>query len=206
MSRSAAKVATDGAPSVRWMAAFYGVSHTALQNWGKSGVDVFDFGQTLRHVQSLRTKPTGWKGAVDRDENAAAIELDDIRDLETAKLALTIRQAKKVDFQLEVEMARYILAETQREHGVRIGAAVKAAVLRLEADLPPVCEGLSAASMQKKFREAGDQVLKDLADMESDLWKDQSEREAIAKRRLKRKAPAKKKRAATKKKRPARKK
>jgi hypothetical protein len=61
------------------------------------------------------------------------------------------------------------LAET-KDALSRIGAAVKAAIARLEADLPPLLEGLSPAQMQKIVRGKCDEVLAQIEDASSKVW------------------------------------
>jgi len=59
------------------------------------------------------------------------------------------------------------------ESMLRIGAAVKAAIMRMEADLPPMLEGMTPAGMQKVIREKVDEVLSTLSDANAQIWKEE---------------------------------
>lgn len=62
--------------------------------------------------------------------------------------------------QLQADMGKLISLQEVREVAMRIGAGVKAAIMRFQADLPPMLEGLPPAKMQKIIQEKGDEVLR----------------------------------------------
>jgi len=47
---------------------------------------------------------------------------------------------------------------------------VKAAIMRMEADLPPMLEGMEPAAMQRTIRGKVDEVMATLADESSKVW------------------------------------
>lgn len=158
-------------PTFDQLAERYGVSKTTISKWRQLRVDIYDLSAVSRHVATLQKKPPGWKGGIAPENQPVDFEnLDAIENLENARLAKTILEAKRIAFALEVERGRFVDSESVRENGVKIGAAVKAAVLRLESELPPILEGLDAPEIQKQIRTAGDEILRMLADTESDLW------------------------------------
>jgi hypothetical protein len=75
--------------------------------------------------------------------------------------------------ELELEKQRGEVISFREVEGavVRIGAAVRAAVMRLEADLPQALEGLDAPAMQRTIRAAVDLILTDLSDRGAELTK-----------------------------------
>jgi len=64
-----------------------------------------------------------------------------------------------------------------KERDTRIANAVRAACIKLENDLPPKGVGLDEAGMQKAFRPVIRQILMDLADGQSEFWKDKDQPE-----------------------------
>jgi hypothetical protein len=73
----------------------------------------------------------------------------------------------------ELELSRLrgeVISYREVEEAVmRIGAAVRGATMRMEADLPPMLEGLSASKMQFVIRQVVDQVLGELSDQGNKL-------------------------------------
>lgn len=67
-------------------------------------------------------------------------------------------------YKLREAAGRYVSKTTVEESLIRIGATFKAALLRMEADLPPALEGMNPASMQQTIRGKIDEVLRTLAD------------------------------------------
>jgi hypothetical protein len=67
-------------------------------------------------------------------------------------------------YKLREAAGRYVSKTTVEESLIRIGATFKAALLRMEADLPPALEGMNPASMQKTIRGKIDEVLRTLSD------------------------------------------
>lgn len=45
----------------------------------------------------------------------------------------------------------------------------------MEADLPPMLEGMTPAQMQKVIREKTEEILASLSDASSEIWKDHDE-------------------------------
>ena len=52
----------------------------------------------------------------------------------------------------------------------KLGAVMRAGIMRLQADLPPVLEGRSPAEMAKRIGEAADKLLTELSSNAAEVW------------------------------------
>jgi hypothetical protein len=52
----------------------------------------------------------------------------------------------------------------------KLGALVRAGIMRMQADLPPALEGQSPSRMAKIIGESAERLLSELSETESDLW------------------------------------
>ena len=127
-----------------------GISARTLREWQKQGLSEAEM-QDRATRQRERAGASGSMSEVRLRKLTAEAEL---RELELEK-----QRGEVISFR-EVEGAV-----------VRIGAAVRAAVMRLEADLPQALEGLDAPAMQRTIRAAVDLILTDLSDRGAELTK-----------------------------------
>lgn len=91
-------------------------------------------------------------------------------DQAAAKLRLTNAQADIAELAAARKRGDQVDVSSVREDMLRIGGAVKASMLRLESDLPPLLVGLEAGAMQTRIRESTDAILLQLADMTGGLY------------------------------------
>jgi hypothetical protein len=54
----------------------------------------------------------------------------------------------------------------------KLGAVMRAGIMRLQADLPPVLEGRTPAEMAKRIGEAADKLLTELSSNAAEVWGD----------------------------------
>ena len=87
---------------------------------------------------------------------------------------------EKLEVQIELEkvklakeQGRLVSVEDIEERDTRIGAAVRAAMLQLTNDLPPTLAGLTEAQVAKKLVPYTKSILTQLANEQSEFWKDQ---------------------------------
>jgi phage terminase Nu1 subunit (DNA packaging protein) len=130
------------------------VSVRTLQKWEKEGLDITD------------------EAAVMLRADLAQGRKDSREDAGEAKLRKLIAEADRVELQVAKERGDLIAISEIDEVLMRLGAVVRAAIMRLEADLPPMLEGLSSAKMQKLIRSKVDEVLTALSDESAAIWKD----------------------------------
>jgi len=90
-------------------------------------------------------------------------------DARTLKVQI---DALRAGYALEIDQGKHVARAIIEEALMRIGSAVKAAVLRMEADLPPMLEGATPATMQRMIREKTDEVMTTLSDATADVWND----------------------------------
>lgn len=144
---------TKGRITQEAMAKLAGVSVRSLQKWEKEGVDITDEEAVMRRAALAQ-------GRKDEKEDATA-----------AKLRKLIAEADRVELQVSKERGDLISVAEVDEILLRIGSVVRASIMRLEADLPPMLEGLTPSKMQKLIRGKIDEVLTALADESSTIWK-----------------------------------
>jgi phage terminase Nu1 subunit (DNA packaging protein) len=147
----------------------------------KTGRNKFDLWRSVRgYIEFLQRSKT--EGAA---HIARSTQVGDPQELEElvrqVKAARTYNDARTLKVQIDALRAGYALEIDQGKHVaraiieealMRIGSAVKAAVLRMEADLPPMLEGATPAAMQRMIREKTDEVMTTLSDATSEVWKD----------------------------------
>lgn len=67
-------------------------------------------------------------------------------------------------YKLREAAGRYVSKAVVEESLIRIGATFKASLMRMEADLPPMLDGMQPAKMQELIRDKVDEVLRIMDD------------------------------------------
>lgn len=86
---------------------------------------------------------------------------------------LTLKTSLECElFQIRIDKERNLLIsrEEKNQSDVEIGAAVRAAVLALETQLPSMLEGRTAEEIQKTLKEKTSEILQMLSEKQSDFW------------------------------------
>jgi hypothetical protein len=172
-------------------AAQIGVSIPTLDSWKRCGVNVFDDDEVRRRIAKMRNIPPELKPEFQPQVCAHPSPPSDdptqidIESIIAQMLTVTDKhQAQTVKIQIDGLVNAYKLREAAglyvsrakvEEDLIRIGAAVKGAILRMEADLPPMLDGASPAQMQRTIRDKTDEVLAALSDASSEIWNDETE-------------------------------
>ena len=153
-----------------------GITYQTFLNWERSGVDMFDDVQVKAKIRSSRKMPQNLKpefmpqiGIGDTD---LVVDVDKI-DIDQLKLDMINAPDKHTAQTIEIKIRGLLsstkLAQAQgelisrnsvEEEMTRVGSVFKAAVKRLEADLPPMIHGASPETMQKLIGEKADEVLR----------------------------------------------
>ena len=108
----------------------------------------------------------------DFDDSVTIYEkIDKAKSYEEVRVLKMQQDAKLQAYKLEVEEGKHTKNSVIRENTIRIGSALKAALLRYENDLPPMCEGLNAAKIQKIVREKNNLILEMFFNLQSELYK-----------------------------------
>lgn len=162
------------------LAALHGVSiDTIKQLKSVKGVDVHDdeavtiaLGQ-MRH----RIKPDAKLDIPDDEKDKQTLESwkDQLRtttDLESAKIIKEKGEAyRKVLAAQQTEGSLIPINEVQ-ERDTRIASCVRAAILKMESELPPMVTGLTSPEIKEVLRPYLREILSDMADSQSEFWKD----------------------------------
>lgn len=161
-------------PTLNDRAAEIGASVPTLRNWKRSGVDVFNDEEVKRHMRTIRKLPPNLKPEF-LPKTSETPELTDVSqiDIESLQLKMANAQDKHEAQTLEIQIrglltafklqdaaGNYISRALVEEEMIRVGAVFKAAVKRLEADLPPMLEGASPETIQRVIGEKADEVLR----------------------------------------------
>ena len=140
----------------------------------KTGRNKYDLWRSIKgYVQFLQKSRYAASGSDEKSgiTDAQAVELEGLiaqvkaartyNDARTLKLQI---EALRSGYALEVEQSKYCEVAQIDECLAGIAAAVRASIMRLEADLPPMIEGLDAAAAQKVIRQKIDEVMHVLQD------------------------------------------
>lgn len=163
-----------------------GCTVQTLKNWSRLGVDIWDDDEIRAKVSKLRHLPHELKPEfapkasipiIPPDSDPTSVDIEAIigqigaaTDKHSAQTVKTQIDALVNAYKLREAAGKYVPKSTVEEALIRIGAAVKAACLRLEADLPPMLEGASPAQMQNTIRQKVDEVMNALSEAASHVW------------------------------------
>jgi len=165
-----------------------GISIQTLGNWERGGVNVWDDAEVRTKIARCRNLPKTlkdeWKPVPATPPTSDPIESSDHTERLISELAHCTdkhdaqRIKTQIDglvnaFKLREAAGSYVSRAMVEESMLRIGAAVKAAIMRMEADLPPMLEGMTPAGMQKVIREKVDEVLSTLSDANAQIWNEE---------------------------------
>ena len=173
-------------PTLQDRAATIGASVPALRSWQRCGVDVFDDAQVKAKISKMRNLPPDLKpdylprvAAIPQSSAEDPTQIDIEGIIEELKAATDKHEAQTVKTKIDGLINAYKLREAAglyvsrvkvEEDLIRIGAAVKGAILRMEADLPPMLEGMTPPQMRNLIRQKTDEVLATLSDAGSKIW------------------------------------
>ncbi len=139
----------------------------------------YDLWRSVRgYIEFLQKSKT--EGASHIERSGVTGDTQELEELvQQVKAARTYNDARTLKVQidalrsgyaLEVDQNKYCSVAEVDEAMLRIGAAVKAAIMRMEADLPQALEGMTPAAMQKVIRGKVDEVLTMLSQEGERVW------------------------------------
>lgn len=149
------------------IAAAHGLSTKTIGRYKEDGVDVTDPLDVERHRRAQQHTGRGAKLPPATED--VEMTYDAQRTLKLAK------QNRALDFEYEVQLGKYVQAATVREDLLRIGAAIKGGILRMESELPPILDGQTPAQMQKTIRAYLDGILSQFSNLTAELYKEQNQ-------------------------------
>jgi len=140
----------------------------------KSGRNKYDLWRSVRgYIEFLQKS----KYAASGDDQTSgitdthAVELEGL--IQQVKSARTYNDARTLKLQIEALRSGYSLTVEQDRHCTvaeimdamtGVAASVRAAIMRMEADLPPMLEGMAAPVMQRAIRAKVDEVMQVIQD------------------------------------------
>lgn len=142
-------------------------------------------GITVRRVSTLKNEgmPTAsiaaalaWREAQASKQTAKG---DSAEELRQRRIALLKQQERRAKLDAD-ERAGVLVSRAEADsNAYACGCAVRGVLMKLENDLPPRLEGLTAAAICQVLRSEFRQVLETLADGNSDLWTSPIIRQAV---------------------------
>jgi hypothetical protein len=146
-----AKKLTTKAESRRSIAKRHGITAITLDAWELEGIDPRNDAQLAA------------RAAMKHGNNTPTMQ--------AAKLRKLLADARKAEAAAAMAEGTSISLEEVKDAFSRMGLAVRARLLRSEYDLPPMLEGLTASKMVIRIREYIEQVLTEIHDPTSSVWK-----------------------------------
>lgn len=142
-------------------------------------------GVTVRRVSMLKNEgmPTASIAAARawREAQAGrnAVKGDSAEELRQKRIALLKQQERRAKLAADEQAGLLIPRHQAEAESYAAGCAVRGALLKLENDLPPRLEGLTASAICQVLRAEFRQVLETLADADSELWRSPITRQAV---------------------------
>jgi hypothetical protein len=156
-----------------------GVSVATLAHWENDGCNIEDDDAVKAHVAKLQKHPK----TINPEYLPQPEQLTETPDISVLKenllRTLDEKEAKRIKTQiegllsaqkLEVLNASYISMIDVKEAFTKLGAIIRAGIMRMQADLPPALEGQSPSRMAKIIGESAEKLLTELSETESELW------------------------------------
>lgn len=166
-------------PSLQSIAERHGVSRQTIYKYQNAGVDIYND----EAIRTYRLNIPGGSVPAQKDQSLQPElsiddsgniyeQIDKAQSFEQARFLKMKSDAKLQAFKFDVEKGDYTKNSEIKENIIRIGSAIKAALLRYESDLPPMLAGLNEAKIQKVIRQKNNQILNMFSGLSKDLYKD----------------------------------
>jgi hypothetical protein len=133
-------------PSIAAISKATGISRQSISAWVRDGLDLSD-------PEAVADRVAMAKGRASTRE-----------DISAARLRKLQAEANHRELLVAKERGQLVPVDVVEEAVTRICSAVKGSIMRLEADLPQMLEGLSPPRMQLIIRQKIDEVLTALSD------------------------------------------
>ncbi len=165
------------------LAILYKVNQDWISKAKARGVDIYDKGAVRAAVLSQAKRPPAWSNGCwwdDKPEDNPIVTTElsgksteeqiklleqqalAAQDYDTSRFIRTKIQSLKELLQLQILAGDYEHNDKVRGDYTKVGHALKASVLRLQAELPGLLEGLTAAQMKPRIRSAAISLLTEL--------------------------------------------
>ena len=157
------RVKLKGDEGRRVLCSIYRVTEATVSRWKRDGVDMHDPQAVKKHISSLLVKPPAYR--------ASALDPQSYDQARTRKMAL---QCIQLERQIDREDGDWTHNDVIREDTLAASGVLKAGMLKLEAELPPVLAGLNEADMQKEMRPRLDSLLREFVERLGKITKEES--------------------------------
>ena len=165
------------------LAILYKVNQDWISRAKAKGVDIYDKGAVRAAMLSQAKRPPAWSSGCwwdDKPEENPIVSTElngksteeqiklleqqalAAQDYDTSRFIRTKIQSLKELLQLQILAGDYEHKDIIAEDYTKIGHGIKAAAMKLQADLPGTLEGLTAAQMKPRIRESALHMLAEL--------------------------------------------
>lgn len=141
----------------------YGITRKTFAKWRREGRDVPEKVNDKEDLDAWRS----WFAANPDAGHHNGKPRADKESLQCDLLKIKIEQEK---IELAIAQGKVFDAQHVKDLEYQIGLIVREAFLKLRNEAPPMCEGKSASQLVTYFDEFANQVLRAMADKQSELW------------------------------------
>ena len=158
-----------------------GTTLTTIKELSRDGVNVYNDDELKTAMSKVRhrVKPDAKLSTSAASATSSSTTIEDLKaaalsatDLNDAKIIKEKAMALQSLIKVEKEQAKLIPLAEVDERDTKIAAAVKGALMKLGNDQPPALEGMTVIDIQKRIKKDFAIILHDLADAQSEFWKD----------------------------------
>jgi hypothetical protein len=134
----------------------HGITRNTLAAWQAEGVNIHD-PKAMRERAAVKHSGGG--------------KVDGGTEMQQARLRKLRAEARSAEMKAQEMEGKVIALDEVEAAFTRLGAVVKAQLLKLQSDLPPVLVGMGEGEMQRRIAAHVEAVLQSLHDPEGVPWK-----------------------------------
>lgn len=139
-------------PTFAQLVDIYEISRATLYRYQSDGVDLWNPPEVLAHIESQVVKPPAYRMT------------GGIRTFEEARLKKTLLEAERIQRQMDREDENVIPRGLVRDDALSAASQLKAGIMALASELPPVLVGMDEGQMQKRLVPILEKLLVDFTD------------------------------------------
>lgn len=159
--------------TARDLASIYEVSTGTIAAWRRAGVLVESAPAVLAYVRTLRRPPSAWRESL--------VGLSEEETLESLKKRKIKAEARRHELAADREQGRLIpLADAERI-GILWSDTLKTSLAAMSRELAQRVAGYDEAQLEAAFDETHRRLLEEMADLDSEAWRQTLEREESSK-------------------------
>jgi hypothetical protein len=175
--------------TVKQLSEYHKIAESTVHRLRRKGVDIQNPDEVAKAILSAVKRPQSWESgnpneggkppemdtakdtkAVPQDERTLKAQALSAKDYTEARFFWTKLRSLREAKQIEILDGKHIHRDEIVDDMTKIGHGVKAALLRLQNDLPAALEGLTAVQIEGVIKAKVYEILTDLSDATSRLY------------------------------------